>query len=285
MSENFFENKFLVAGLVLSMSLAASEAPLWISFFSFSLLVWKYLNEKWSVPKIPIKVTPILGLFIFLVVYIQFKTIFGQIESTTIFLGLIAISILNYEKERDSLFLVLLGFLVIVLKFLFSIDLIWVVPALIAFFCFWISLMDNKKINRVRYLAKSVFRSLPILIVLFIFFPRLTAFQSSQKNENKAHTGFSDKLNPGQISELNFEDKMVFRVQFKNKEMLTHDLYWRGAVLDQSDGLIWNQTQSSKKNKKTIRSKSEFVNYTIILEPSYLKNIFSLDYDPQIISS
>ena len=137
MKQTFFTNAPLVISLLLSMAIATTEVPLWTSVFALLMVVWKFLHERRQFPKISTKIAPLLGIIVFIVVYIQYHTIFGQEESTTILLALTGISILNFETERDLLFLVLLGFLMLVLKSVFSLDVYWAAPALFSFFGLW----------------------------------------------------------------------------------------------------------------------------------------------------
>ena len=271
----FFSNTPLLVSLLLAMAIAATEAPLWVIAFAVCMIFWKFLHEQLRVPKMAILLTPLFGIFIFLIVYIQNKTVFGQEESTTILLGLTSLAILNYEVERDVLLLVLLGFLLLVTKAIFSLDIVWVVPSLISFFGFWLTLLGDLKMNQFRYLLRTFLISLPLSALLFIFFPRFVLFQSSKTTPNFAQTGFSENLNPGDFSSLALQNDLVFRAEFNpNFKPKISSLYWRGAVLNSSNGLKWQSGRTAKINSTQLQNNKEGRTYHITQEPLNLKNLF-----------
>jgi protein-glutamine gamma-glutamyltransferase len=275
--KQFYQNIPLILTLLTSIAITSTEVPLWISLFSLVMIAWKYLNEKMNVPKLSTKLTPILGLLIFAIVYIQYKTILGQEESTTVLLGLVSLTILNYETDRDTLFLVLLGFLIVVIKSVFSLDFIWTVPALFSFFGLWYSLLTNTQVSKSKYLMRTTLRSLPGMLVLFVLFPRLVIFQSKQPDRVIVQSGFSEDLNPGRFSAVALQNQMVFRAEFENSRMNTEELYWRGAVLNISKGFIWHKGATERVTSGASEPLDNAIDYKVILEPMNLKNIFVLD--------
>lgn len=285
---SFFSNIPLVVSMLTTLVIAATEVPLWASLFSFVFVGWRFLHEKQGMYKLPPKITPIFGLMFFIIVYVQHRTIFGQEESITVLIGLTSITILNYATERDLLFLVLLGFLMLVLKSVFSLDFIWVVPALISFFGLWITLLANKKINRSQYVMKTFFRSVPILVILFVAFPRFVLFQVNRAVRQNPMSGFNEELSPGRFSEIANSDEMAFRAQFANTDHIDGDrLYWRGSVLINSNGLIWTKGPTQRKTVSYGQPANQSpVRYQVILEPNRnVRNIFVLDAPVKIKSA
>lgn len=269
----------LVLSMLVSLAIASTEIPVWASGFSLIFLVWRFLHEKFNLYKLSPKVTPIFGLMFFAIVYAQHKTIFGQEESITILVGLTAITILNFETHRDLKFLVLLGFLMVVLKSVFSIDFIWVAPALFSFFGLWLTLISNKKVSKIKYLGRIVIRSLPVLVLLFVLFPRLVLFQVQKTMTNVARSGFNEEMTPGRFTQLALNDQMVFRAQFLNTDSIDmSDLYWRGSVLNNSNGFIWTKGSTERKAYGYNNSeRRDVVKYRVIQEPLSYRNIFVLD--------
>ena len=276
---SFFNNMPLVLSLVVSLAIASTEIPVWASGFSLIFLIWRFLHEKFNFYKLSPKITPIFGLMFFVIVYMQHRTIFGQEESITILVGLTAITILNFETHRDLKFLVLLGFLMVVLKSVFSIDFIWVVPALLSYFGLWLTLISNNKVNKTKYLARVVLRSVPALVLLFILFPRLVLFQVQKVVENVARSGFNEEMTPGRFTQLALNDQMVFRAQFLNTGAVDiSDLYWRGSVLNNSNGFIWTKGTTERKAYAANPSeRGDVIKYRVVQEPLGYKNIFVLD--------
>lgn len=275
---SFFANRALAFSLLLSMAIATTEVSLWITIFALIFVAWRFAYEKWNVYKLSSKITPIFGVIVFVIVYMQYKSILGQEESTTVLLGLASLSILNYNSERDDLVLVLIGFLMVVIKSVFSLDFIWTVPALISFFGLWFSLIRNTRIDKIKYLLMTALKSVPVFAVLFVFFPRFVIFQSKQTQKVYAQSGFSEELNPWRASEMNLQNQMVFRADFKSSFMTSEELYWRGAVLNVSNGFSWQKGIVERVSSYTSENDNfGVINYRIILEPINLKNIFVLE--------
>lgn len=276
---SFFNNMPLVLSLVVGLAIASTEIPVWASGFSLIFLIWRFLHEKFNFYKLSPKITPIFGLMFFVIVYMQHKTIFGQEESITILVGLTAITILNFETLRDLKFLVLLGFLMVVLKSVFSIDFIWVVPAVFSYFGLWLTLILNNKVGKIKYLSRVVLRSVPVLVLLFILFPRLVLFQVQKVMTNVATSGFNEEMTPGRFTQLALNDQMVFRAQFLNTDSIEmSDLYWRGSVLNNSNGFIWTKgTTERKAYGYNSAERKDVIKYRVIQEPLTYRNIFVLD--------
>lgn len=287
MKKEFFSNLPLVFSLLTTLIIVSTEAPSWASSLSLLLIIWRFLYEKFNIYKLSSKITPIFGILFFVIVYIQHRTIFGQEESLTILIGLMATTILNYEKERDLLFLVLLGFLMLVLKSVFSIDFFWILPALFSFFGLWVALLSNSKLNAYKYVLNTTLRSLPILIILFVVFPRIVLFQLNNNIKPVARSGFNAELRPGQFSNVALSNELVFRAQFINDYNIdSGQLYWRGLVLTESNGFLWSKDKTEHRKidlpESAVRS---ILQYNVFLEPQSNNNIFVLDIPIKIISS
>jgi len=285
---SFFANTPLAVSLLTTLAIAATEVPLWASLFSFLFVAWRFLHEKYGMYKLSPKITPIFGLMFFIIVYVQHRTVFGQEESITILIGLTSITILNYAAERDLLFMVLLGFLMLVLKSVFSLDFIWVLPALVSYFGLWMTLLSNNKVKRSRYVMNAMLKSVPALVILFVAFPRFVLFQVNRAVKQSALSGFNEELSPGRFSEIANSDEMVFRAQFANTERIDSEkLYWRGSVLNVSNGLIWTKGITQRKVVSYVQpaNKSKVL-YEVILEPNRsVRNIFALDSPVKIKSA
>ncbi len=286
MKVEFFRNLPLSLSMISAFAIAATEVPAWAILTSLLLIVWRFLYERIDIPKISTKLTPFIGLLFFAVVFIQHKTIFGQEESITILMGLMAIAILNFETERDLLFLVLLGFLMLVLKSVFSIDFIWLIPALFSFFGLWVALLTNNKVRRYRYVLKTALSSIPVFLALFIAFPRIVLFQMTKNISPAARSGFNEEVRPGRFTNTALSNEMVFRAQFANSDGIDADeLYWRGSVLNKSNGFNWSKGRNEKRSGAPSIDNGPSLKYQIFLEPQAVNNLFVLEQAAKIVRS
>ena len=257
------------------------DAPPWIIIFAMGLLGMKFISEKYQIQLLNRKITATLSVFLFLILMMQYRSLFIQEASTALLIGLTALKIMDYKEERDLRFLFLLGFILVSLKPLYNIDFYWLLPTMLCFVGLWSALLQtyasNVILSKNRFLMQIFVRALPMTVILFLVFPRIVVPWAQAKAENHGQMGFSDELNPGQISELVSSRNLVFRAHFlDNIELKNKALYWRGAVLNRSLGLEWR----SGKHFPTVaasNTKKVGIRYEIILEPTGSNYLFSLE--------
>jgi hypothetical protein len=80
-----------------------------------------------------------------------------------------------------------------------------------------------------KHVIKFVGLALPFFVLLFIFFPRLPPLWHIPIPENKAVTGMSDSMSPGDIAQLSQSSHLAFRIigdvtQLPNRSGLEHIL-------------------------------------------------------------
>lgn len=137
--------------------------------------------------------------------------------------------------------------------------------------------------------------ALPLLVVLFLFFPRLPPLWSVQLSGQQAVTGVSDSMSPGDFANLGQSTALAFRVEFAGARPAQSELYWRGLVFSDFDGVTWSPNKSlqqwqwepAQQNPQwminalataTDKDKLAPTNYQVILEPTQQRWLFGLDY-------
>ena len=85
--------------------------------------------------------------------------------------------------------------------------------------------------------------ALPVIALLFLFFPRFNAFFPSIGSKNLGKIGYSNEVNNDQISSLSLSSEIMFRAKV-SKEIPTHQLYWRGSVLENTNGYNWKKRKA-----------------------------------------
>ncbi len=132
--------------------------------------------------------------------------------------------------------------------------------------------------------GKIVIQSLPLAIVLFIVFPRLSPFWQVPSAKS-AQTGLSESITPGDVAKLARSSELAFRAIFFSDKPAYNQLYWRAMVMDNFDGKTWSQSKSNLINNRNnvdsfaiTRSNltGKKTQYQVIAEPSYQKWLFSL---------
>ncbi len=278
----FFENKALVLAIMITIILITIETPPWIGLSAILILLWKWFIEKKNLPNVSRFWTSLLAILLLVLIAFQYRSVLGQEPSTSLLLGLLSLRIMDYQSRRDHLFVVLLGFILLSAKFLFSLDIYWILPGFVAFTAYWFSLMSPSIAKPHWFLSKIFLVSLPITILLFLVFPRLSLPWAAKSTSLKAISGFSDQLNPGEVTDLSNSNELVFRVQFKDDlRPKLNQLYWRGVTLSQSNGLSWKTiVQTGNRWYRPIND--PLFTYEIVLEPQDHNYLFTLDLPVKI---
>lgn len=158
--------------------------------------------------------------------------------------------------------------------------------------------------GRLRSLLILAASAVPLLLVLFLFFPRLPPLWSVQLAGQQATTGVSDSMSPGDFANLSQSSALAFRVEFAGNRPTQSQLYWRGLVFTDFDGVTWTPPHgetiqygqlwqagevmppwldtalSSIVDKQTNSAVPTYRSddYRIILEPTQQQWLFALDY-------
>lgn len=130
-----------------------------------------------------------------------------------------------------------------------------------------------KRIRIIEWL-KLVLVAVPLVIAIFMFFPRIAPLWSIPLSTGKAYTGISDSMSPGQIADLTQSSARAFRVEFSGPVPSQSELYWRGLELDLLEGDTWRSSErvinSVVGRINEIRSLDTGAqpSYTVLIEPT-----------------
>jgi hypothetical protein len=111
----------------------------------------------------------------------------------------------------------------------------------------------DKKSRRVRYLLGASTAQILIVIVLtlpfFFLIPRFAGGGVSRGvGEGDTVTGFSDRVELGQVASIKKNPRVVMRVRLDRKP--PRYLRWRGIALEEYDGGLWSVTQEAGRQLK-----------------------------------
>ncbi|WP_201571091.1 transglutaminase family protein [Psychrobacter nivimaris] len=294
----------LIAQVVVVLPHAA-HLPLWlIGFAAVSIAAQlphiKAKFKKLSHLKRIYQSMQMLGFLLGLLgLWLTYNTAFG-LDMGVAFLVLCLVSKLwELYKRRDAYVVLNLSLFVLAALFLMDQGLLTtlevIVGAIIVLLAF-IALNDDSNANgdgRLRTLGVLGVGALPLLVVLFLFFPRLPPLWSVQLSGQQAVTGVSDSMSPGDFANLGQSTELAFRVEFANERPPQQQLYWRGLVFSDFDGVTWRPAPQKAQWSSRLQapawiqnafatvpdeSRAAPVNYKVILEPTQQNWLFGLDY-------
>ena len=96
--------------------------------------------------------------------------------------------------------------------------------------------------SAVKVASRSVLMGIPVMVALFVLFPRLGPLWSVPADAGQ-HTGLSDKIRLGNVAELAQDDSVAMRIKFDGKPPPQYAMYFRGPVLSRFDGSEWRALQ------------------------------------------
>jgi transglutaminase-like putative cysteine protease len=130
--------------------------------------------------------------------------------------------------------------------------------------------------------------SVPLLVVMFVFFPRLAGPLLPNPLATKASEGFANELNPGSIAKLAESNQLAFRAKFPSVDLVApQNRYWRGQEFAVSSGMIWRIEQGiDRKNAfKRDFDPSALIRQEILIEPGLGTWLFGLDTPHRMVFS
>jgi transglutaminase-like putative cysteine protease len=200
-----------------------------------------------------------------------------------------ALKSLELNSRKDFYQIILLGIFILASVLIFSQSIF------ISFFVFCLLVLNlsilltyffptkNIKVPLTKS-TKAVLQSLPLAVVLFMFFPRVAPFWHVPSSKS-TQTGLSESVTPGDIANLAKSSALAFRVNFFTDIPQYDQLYWRAMVMDDFDGRTWRQSKNTNVINKDISNnlsldQPSFVGkqtrYQMMVEPSYQHWLFSL---------
>jgi len=124
-------------------------------------------------------------------------------------------------------------------------------------------------------------QAVPLLLLLFLVFPRIGPLWKVPLPSNAASTGMTDHMAPGDIAQLSQSDALAFRAVFSDSVPAQRELYWRGLVLDHFDGRAWHANDFNDMPFQHLQSSQPkftgpTIEYEIFLEPTYQRWAYAL---------
>jgi len=244
---------WLIAGFAVLLVPQWDRLPVWLIAACGLLAGWRWLAQSGRVrlpgrwPRMAI-MAALLGVYA--------VTVQGRFSvDTAAFFFVLAVGLKWLEARRTRDFYVLFFILVYLatVNFLFRQDIVW---AVVNFAGIALLLVALQTLNAPdlpgavsqgwRRLGGLLLKTLPVVVLLFVFFPRMAPLWSVPMVSGQARSGITDTMRPGDISNLAQSSARAFRVTFGGEAPPYPDRYWRGLILDRLDGDTWRQGETGR---------------------------------------
>ncbi len=124
--------------------------------------------------------------------------------------------------------------------------------------------------------ARLILVAVPLMVLLFLLFPRLSGSFWGSPWAKQSRSGFSSSLRIGDVSRLVLVDEPAFSVTFDSPVPDADRRYWRGIVFQRFDGARWYPADRQAIRMGSIGG-TDMSRYSVILEPHGRRNLFVLD--------
>jgi transglutaminase-like putative cysteine protease len=124
----------------------------------------------------------------------------------------------------------------------------------------------------------------PIMLVLFLLFPRLAPLWGLPSDAQSGRSGLSANMQVGTIASLALDDSIAMRIRFDAAPPPQSALYFRGPVLSTFDGRNWQPRRPDESLRPPLPAMLQIngapVNYQVTLEPHRQAWLLLLDASP-----
>jgi transglutaminase-like putative cysteine protease len=258
--------------------------PWWIAVLWLGCALWRVQIQRmrWGYPGRLLRAGGLL--LTGLAVYLSQGTLIGLDATVMLLLLLFMLKLLEMRSPRDALVVIYLGFFIVATAFLFDQG----IPlALYQGFCALIlvaalvglqqSPARNDPAAALRRAGAMVLQALPLMLVLFLFFPRLAPLWSVNVPGSSARTGLSESMAPADIANLAQSPELAFRVEFDGQVPPASTLYWRALTLSRFDGRTWSYDQRlEQRTVPPLSTAGAALVYQVVAEPSGRNWLYSL---------
>ncbi|WP_153108949.1 transglutaminase TgpA family protein [Propionivibrio limicola] len=265
-----------------------SHLPPWLSLLAGLLLVWRALiwqrngrlPPRWLLAGLVIAGSAGIAF--------QFRTLFGREAGVAMLVFFMALKPMEMKAQRDAFVVIMLGFFLLVTHYLYSQSIatgVWLLGTATLLTATLIRLSGGAQPVRaiVKYAGLLVAQSLPLMLVLFLLFPRVSGpLWGLPLDAHAGLTGLSDSMSPGSLSNLIQSGAIAFRAQFSGQPPEQSRLYWRGPAFSLYDGKTWRPDPPPAPNPRSatqpiIEARATPISYSITLEPHNQRWLLALD--------
>lgn len=279
---------FMLAVMTWVVLPQVTHLPLWCSLLAASVLMWRAWLAITVRPLPPSWVLMALVVLTVAATLLTHKTLLGRDAGITLIVVLLVTKTLELRARRDAFVVFFLSFFLILTNFFFSQTLLTAAAMLIALLGLLTALVNaHMPVGRPPLLlaAKTAgamaLLGAPIMIVLFVLFPRMAPLWGVPVDAITGRSGLSDSMQVGTIASLAMDGSIAMRVQFEGASPPQSELYFRGPVLSTFDGRNWQPLRSDfpqhLQPQANLQTQGSALNYQVTLEPHQQRWLLTLD--------
>ena len=282
--------RLLLVALAMSLAPHVTHLPAVITVMCLAFGLWRLrvITHGWPLPGKIARL--VLTLVVLAAVFFTYGTIVGPDPGTALLAAMLGLKLLETRRPRDAALVIVLGYFLAVSNVLYSQSIPLAMYLLLVLLLLTAALV---RLNQgasapagesiLRLSGRLFLQALPIMIVMFLLFPRLPGPLWGSPQDGSGTTGLNDEMTPGSISNLGQSDAIAFRVRFDGTIPDNSLLYWRGPILWHTDGKRWTagtaqpRVPAGSGPDRKLTPIGPAVRYQVTLEPHRHNWLYALD--------
>ncbi|QWT22306.1 DUF3488 and transglutaminase-like domain-containing protein [Bacillus sp. NP157] len=263
----------------------ATHLPWWLSAGLAVILAWRWWQRRAGGrrPSTWIKL-PLVGLLLAVVVAF-YGTLFGREPGSAFAVGLLVLKLLETEHPRDARVGIAFGGFALMSALLFDQSIVATVVVACALVPALGTLRALEEVapgvrgwrTELAPALVSLLASVPLAAFAFLFIPRLESPLWGAPKADRAVTGLSSSMVPGEMAELLVDDTPAMRVTFDGRAPLPEGRYFRAYTMMSFDGKQWSEGFSGYASPATTFKGEPRFRYHVTLEPTQQRILPALD--------
>lgn len=289
---------FLLANIGWVVALLSDHLPWWCTALTAAVLLWR-AERAWHSQPLPSRwwlVGLVAGASA--ATFITHRTLLGQEAGITLVVVMLALKTLELRARRDAFVVFFLGLFTLLTHFLYSQSLLTAAGILVAVWGLLTSLvLAHMPVGKpplwtaARTAGSMAVLGAPIMLVLFVLFPRIAPLWGVPADGLTGKTGLSASMKVGNVARLAQDTSIAFRLRFDGVPPHPSQMYFRGPVLSAFDGQEWRmgvprlgdvfRTTDPNRMPGNLQVSGPPVSYDVTLEPSQQPWVMLLDATAQ----
>jgi transglutaminase-like putative cysteine protease len=281
MREPISRHSFELVALSIAAAIAAHapHLPIWLCIGAPATLIARVALRRQGFGAAPLGIRLPAACLLLVAVVLQYGTLFGREPGSALGCGLLALKLLETERPRDARVAIGFAGFVLMSALLFVQSLVFTVGIsliLILLLAALVSLQPaagdarHRLRTELRIGAILLACGLPLAAAGFVLVPRLsTPLWGGKDRSSEGHTGLSESMEPGALTELLIDDSPAFRVLFDSTPPPQQQRYFRAIVLSDFDGATWTRGRRGDFLRSEEAERDGVpIDYVITLEPT-----------------
>ncbi len=283
---------FLLAVITWVALPLATEVPLWCSLMAAAVVIWRGVlawrslplpGTAWRIGLLAVAVAATL---------LSHRTLLGRDAGVTLVLVLLALKTLELRARRDAFVVFFLSFFLMLTQFFYSQSLLTAAAMLLALWGLLTALVNAHLPvghpplwHAARLAGRMTLLGAPIMLVLFMLFPRLAPLWGLPGDALAGRSGLSSQMTVGNIASLALDGSVAMRVRFTRATPPSSELYFRGPVLAEFDGRQWRAANGldspAALTAPDVSVQDPAYPYQVTLEPNQQPWLLTLETTPK----